>query len=139
MHGKCLCGAVQFTAEPKMHTAGACHCSMCRRWTAGPFLAIGCGDSVKVQGEENLGIYKSSDWGERCFCKQCGTPLFWRTVPEGMTGVSINALEDLPTDLSLSHEIFIDDKPGWYGFLSDRSKKMTGAEFIASLQGGEGE
>lgn len=134
VHGKCLCGAVQFSAEPRQGTAGVCHCNMCRTWTAGPFLAIGCGDSVQVQGEENLGVYRSSNWGERCFCTHCGTPLFWRTVPDGHTGVSINALDEVLEGLALEHEIFIDEKPEWYGFLSESSKKMTGAEFISSLQ-----
>lgn len=32
----CLCGAVRFTAAPKDRRFGACHCSMCRRSTAGP-------------------------------------------------------------------------------------------------------
>ena len=45
MSGGCLCGAVRFTAAPANHEVGACHCSMCRKWTAGPFLVLDCADT----------------------------------------------------------------------------------------------
>ena len=76
LSGGCLCGAVRFTAAPKSGEVGACHCGMCRKWTAGPFLVLDCADTLKVDDPTNLGVYRSSEWAERCFCKTCGTPLF---------------------------------------------------------------
>lgn len=39
--GSCLCSEVTFEAEP-MLSMQACHCSMCRIWTAGPFMSVPC-------------------------------------------------------------------------------------------------
>ncbi len=79
LSGHCLCGAVKFTAAPEKMEMGVCHCGMCRRWTGGTFMAVNAGDTVKItEGQKDLGVYKSSDYGERCFCKKCGTTLFWR-------------------------------------------------------------
>jgi len=41
-------------------------------------MAVPCADTVSFAGEENVAVYKSSDWAERGFCKQCGTHLFYR-------------------------------------------------------------
>src|SRR5262245_14653258 len=92
--GGCLCGAVRFTAAPRDHDFGACHCGMCRKWTAGPFLALECGDTVRIDDAASLGIYRSSEWAERGFCKRCGTPLFYRLVGKDFYVVSAEAFDD---------------------------------------------
>ncbi|MDX2287894.1 MAG: GFA family protein, partial [Hyphomicrobiaceae bacterium] len=74
--GGCLCGAVKFAATPKPHDDGvhvdACHCAMCRRQVGGPLMAVAC-DKVEVTAGAYLGVYQSSAWAERCFCKRCGS------------------------------------------------------------------
>ena len=50
--GKCLCGAVSLECQFENTNLGACHCGMCRKWGAGPFLALECGTNVKIKGEE---------------------------------------------------------------------------------------
>ena len=90
--GGCLCGAVRFTARLKNRDVGVCHCSMCRRWAAGPFFAMECEGAVQVADETNLGAYRSSEWAERCFCKKCGSVLFYRLVGKDFSAVSAEAL-----------------------------------------------
>ncbi|QDY69956.1 GFA family protein [Qingshengfaniella alkalisoli] len=128
--GRCLCGAVSFTAKGAHDSFDVCHCEMCRRWAAGPMLAIES-DSVDFEGEENIGIFTSSDWAERGFCKKCGTSLFYRlTIGSGETHVSAGALDDL-AGMDLSKEIFIDRKPEGYAFAGDRPR-LTEAEVFAA-------
>jgi len=62
---------------------GACYCGMCRRWGGGPLLAVDCGTSVRLTGEEHVGVFASSKWAERGFCKQCGSHLFYRLKQNG--------------------------------------------------------
>ena len=131
LSGGCLCGAVRFTAAPRDHDIGACHCGMCRKWSAGPFLAIECGGTVKVENAENLGVYRSSDWAERCFCKKCGTPLFYRLVAQNMHFVSAEAFEDRK-GYALTSQVFIDEKPAYYDF-ANKTHNMTGAEVFAAV------
>ena len=76
--GHCLCGAVKFTVKPVSKHVDACHCSMCRRWSSGPFMGLDCGSSFEIENGSDLGIYDSSDWAERVFCRKCGSSLFYR-------------------------------------------------------------
>jgi len=127
--GQCLCGAVKFRADIKSNDIGVCHCSMCRRWSGGVMFAVEFAGDLKFDDNAALGLYESSDWGERGFCKNCGTSLFWRMRGGGHGVVTRNALVD-PDDGHLTHEIFIDDKPAFYNF-AETTQKMTGAEIFA--------
>lgn len=134
--GRCLCGAVRFEAVARKDDVGACHCHMCQRWAAGPMLALECDAStLEISGEEAFGVYSSSAWGERCFCKTCGTVLFWRSRDGTHLAISAGALDDT-SKLSLKSEIFIDEKPAYYAFANE-TIKMTGPEFIAMMTAGD--
>jgi hypothetical protein len=131
MTGGCLCGAVRFTAAPKDRDIGACHCGMCRRWSAGVFLGRDCGDTLKVDDATHLGAYRSSEWAERCFCRKCGTPLFYRLIAQNMHYVSAEAFDDRK-GYALASQIFIDEKPAYYDF-ANKTHDMTGAEVFAAF------
>ena len=129
--GSCLCGAVKFTAVDVSAEVHACHCTMCRRWSGGPGLAVNAG-SLEFQQDAQLGLFASSDWAQRGFCQQCGTSLFYElTQPQQQYMVSMGTLDD-QSDLVLSGEIFVDEKPPGYAFAGDHSR-LTGEEFLASL------
>ncbi len=132
--GKCLCGAVTFSATPSSDEVGVCHCDMCRKVNAGPFLGVDCADTLAVTNKASLGVYSSSDWGERGFCKECGSSLFWRTKDGKMNVVSVDAFEHLD-GLKLDHEIFIDNKPNYYSF-AEPTKKMTGEDVMKMFMEG---
>lgn len=133
--GQCQCGAVKFTATPKSQEVGVCHCGMCRRLGAGPYFAVDCGESFEIEDEDNLGVYNSSEWAERGFCKTCGAQIVWRTKDRKTNIVSINAFVD-PGELVFDHEIFIDDKPDYYGF-AQKTKQLTGQQVFEMFAGGQ--
>jgi hypothetical protein len=135
MPGGCLCGAVRFTAAPVAHDVGACHCGMCRKWTAGPFLALECGGTVQVDDPSSLSFYRSSEWAERGFCAKCGTSLFYRMVGKDFYAVSAEAFDDT-SGFGFTSQIFIDEKPSYYTF-ANATKDMTGAEVFAEMQAAE--
>ena len=134
LSGRCLCGAVAFTAVPK-HGMHACHCESCRRWTGGAYLGVDCGDSVEVATPGAVATFDSSDWASRSFCRTCGSTLFWTLKAGGMTAVSLQAFDD-PSAFAFDSEIFIDSKPGNYAFAGDRVR-MTGAEVMGQFAGGD--
>ncbi len=127
--GKCLCGAVQFTVTAKKPNVGVCHCKMCRTWSGGVVFALSEVEALDISKDDNLGIYKSSEWGERCFCKTCGSNLFWRSPSYDHVAVMAGALDD-SVALNFTSEIYTDSKPAYYAFAND-TKKMTEAEFVA--------
>ena len=74
MHAQCLCGAVTLEV-PETHELHACHCGKCRTWNGGASFTL-TAQSPEISGSEHIGRYASSEWAQRCFCKECGTHLF---------------------------------------------------------------
>lgn len=127
--GRCLCGAVEVTAKKLSKNMGACHCSMCRKWSGGPLFAVDCGTDVSFRGEENITVFSSSDWAERAFCAKCGSNLYYRLKQSGQTMMAVGLFDD-ETPFVFEHQVFIDEKPAFYSF-ADKTKNMTGAELFA--------
>ena len=138
INGKCLCGDVQFTT-PKPAAVDACHCDTCQGWVGGPFIGADFYEGgITFTKEDGLTWYASSDWAKRGFCKTCGSSLFYRLNDnEGFWAICAGAL-DLPEGYKMGKEIFIDSKPEYYSLAGDHPR-MTGEEFMASLQGNDGE
>ena len=137
--GQCLCGAVKFTAELDSSEVGACHCKMCQRWSGSAFVGFNTQpDAVVFEGDEHIGTYKSSDWAERSFCRECGTSLFYRlTAPgdhHGIRYIAVGLLDDT-TGLKLTREMFYDKKGHAFEYAGD-TKKQTEAEIFAMFGGG---
>lgn len=131
MNGQCLCGKTTFEVELKNHDVHVCHCSMCRRQTSGVIMTIDVVQgSLKFIQQEHLSVFNSSEWGERGFCKACGTTIFWRTKDQGYCNINAFSLDEPVDDLKLDLEIFIDSKPDFYTFQND-TKKLTEAQVAA--------
>ncbi|AFY91176.1 GFA family protein [Chroococcidiopsis thermalis] len=129
--GSCLCGAVSLSTTSIDRHIAACHCSMCRKWGGGALLAVECGSDVSFQGEENIGIYQSSEWAERGFCKQCGSHLFYRLKQNQQYYIPAGIFDN-DEGLVFEHQVFIDEKPAYYSFANE-TKNMTGAELFAQF------
>ena len=132
LSGGCSCGKVRFTAALSGDEMDACHCSICRKWAGGPFMCVQVAD-VAFADEASLGVWNSSDWAERLFCRACGTPMMYRLKSGGMT-VASAFIWDAPLSLPLKTEIFVDEKPATYAF-ADVPNQMTGAEVMAAFAG----
>ncbi len=132
--GSCLCGAVKYTLAKAPTDCGTCHCSMCRKWSGGAFVAfLAAAEDVSFDGAEHLRVFKSSDWAERASCEKCGSSLFYRvTAPgpeQGTYHMGLGTLDNA-NGVVMKQEIFIDEKPTGYAFAGDTAK-MTGAEVFA--------
>ena len=96
--GTCLCGGIRFVVTPiDLHTH-ACHCNMCRKWSGAATLTVSCSEPPTIVNEEGktelLVTYKSSEWGERSFCKTCGSNLFHASPSFNYFGVSAGVLDE---------------------------------------------
>ena len=77
--GRCLCGAVRFTATLPSLFCAHCHCSMCRRnHGAGYVTWFGVSPErlAVLRGEDVLVHHASSEHGSRSFCGRCGSALW---------------------------------------------------------------
>ncbi len=130
MKGQCLCGEVTVEISAEDTKISVCHCSMCRTWAGGPFFAIHAQAAPKLTGEASLGIYPSSEWAERVFCKTCGSHLFYRLKDGSFHGVSSGLFA--PENLSVKQQIFIDEKPDYYALRND-TPTLTGEQVFAAF------
>jgi len=130
--GGCLCGAVRYETEPGSLDVQACHCGGCRKWSSGPLIALVDPGTVEFAGTENIGVYHASDWGERGFCKRCGSTLYWRRRGSDVFEVSAGTLDD-QSGLKLVDQVYVDAKPDFYDFAAETPIR-TEAEMVAARE-----
>lgn len=132
LDASCLCGACKMTVQTGPNPeAGACHCSKCRKWSGGIFLSVECEAPVVFCDGAPIGVYGSSPWGERVFCKECGSSLVWRSLDGAYSAVSLQCFDD-PESFPVTTEIFTDCKPANYA-LAGPLRGMTEAQFMAQF------
>ncbi|MGB3739193.1 MAG: GFA family protein [Pontixanthobacter sp.] len=131
LEGSCLCGAVQVALREPKPAIDICHCDMCRRWNGMYFGGVG-GASFDIEGGDAVGVFQSSDWAERAFCRDCGSHLYFRFLPADNYSF-LAGLFDLPAAFEIEQQIFYDQKPGWYD-LAQQTPCKTGAEIIAEAE-----
>ena len=113
--GGCRCGGVRFRiAAPPMMTA-VCHCTGCRRMTAGAFsttiIAPSSGFEI-TQGEPVIGGLHDPAQA-RHHCDWCKSWLFTRVAPEmGFVNVRATMLDD-PRWFEPYMETFTSEKLPW--------------------------
>lgn len=132
--GGCLCGAVRFEIAVPEAKFSVCHCGMCRRWSAGPFMTVHCPGEATFANEKGLAWYRGSSWAERGFCSRCGSSLFYRlsNQPEiPYLAVSVEAFDEAD-DLTLDRHIYVDAQPKRYEF-GDSRPRLSEAELLAEL------
>ena len=104
-------------------------------------MSIHAAGKLNLSGEEYVGIYSSSDWAERAFCKSCGTNLFYHLLPQpkmpdGEYILSAGSLQS-QEQLVFDHEVYVDHNPGWYQLEGeDKRQRMTEADILV-IYGGD--
>lgn len=98
-HGKCFCGAVEFSVTGAPEAMGYCHCDSCRHWSAGPVNAFSLWqpNALKVtKGIEHVGTYNKTPNSFRKWCKLCGGHLFSDHPPMGLVDVYAAMIPTMP-------------------------------------------
>lgn len=89
-------------------------------------------NAFRIQGEDVVVTYQSSDWAERAFCSKCGSNLWYLFKPTG-NRTFLAGLFDLPTGFGIKQQIFVDEKTDWYDLVQNSPMK-TGPEIIAEVE-----
>ena len=114
--GACLCATVRYEIDGPLEMMVHCHCSMCRKHHGASFATFVSAPLVGfrwISGKDNIASYKSSDKGQRSFCRTCGsvTP----SIAEEMDLAICPAGNlDGPLDIRPQTHWFVGSKAPWY-------------------------
>ncbi|MGF6147001.1 Uncharacterized conserved protein [Kingella potus] len=127
-NARCLCGAVSLKVahNGQVH---ACHCGRCRSRSGGAAFALTASEPPEISGGGNISRYRSTEWAQRAFCKQCGTDLFVQVGDDYYVNAGLFADN---AAFKLEMQMFIDCKAPYYT-LADDTPKMTEQEFLAFI------
>lgn len=95
LSGGCQCGAVRYRLASRPTDASICHCRMCQKAFGNyvaPLAGVPLADLAWTRGEP--GRFRSSEAVERGFCRDCGTPLFYRVLDRDRISVSLGSLDE---------------------------------------------
>lgn len=116
MHGKCLCGEIEFVAQEVAGLVFNCHCSRCRRSHGADYAtqAFAARSSLQfLKGEELLKEYDSGG-GLRTFCSNCGSRLMNYAKEGGdYLSVAIACLDESYQGQAIAH-CFVNSKAPWH-------------------------
>ncbi len=124
--GGCLCGAVRYRLSAKPSDAGYCHCRMCQQTAGGPVMAfatVPLSDFVVTDGEPQR--RRSSAFGERWFCGDCGSPLAMRVDHQPQTiDFTVGSLDE-PGMVSPTFHIWTRSRLPWFQIHDDLPRHAT--------------
>jgi len=123
--GRCLCGAIKFSADAPPRDVHHCHCGMCRRATGAAFATLAWfprGEIVWTEGEPAR--HRSSALAERGFCARCGTSLYLQYDGNDQIAIMVGAL-DAPEDFNPSHHYGIEGRLPWADIQRDLPGRPT--------------
>ena len=114
MQGGCLCGAVRYRLASVPFDAGWCHFRNCQLSSGSPamaFATVPLDDYGVERGK--IATVRSSDFGHRGFCRDCGTPLFMRVDHQPDTLDFTIATLDAPGAVEPDYHIFYASRIAW--------------------------
>ena len=117
MKGGCFCGAVRYELKSEPWDAGWCHCRTCQLASGAPamaFASVATEDFGYLRGEDTVRSFKSSSFGRREFCGDCGTALTMRVDHQPETVDFTIATLDQPDAVAPGFHIFYGEKIAWF-------------------------
>ncbi len=112
--GGCFCGEIRYRFEQKIITTVNCHCSMCRRTSAAPFVSwlVVPADQFRYTLGQPKALQSSAE-GTRYFCENCGTPVTCiNTSHPQWVDVTLGSLDD-PCHFVPVQDVHDDTRLAW--------------------------
>ena len=133
-----MCGAVRYELKSEPFNCGWCHCRTCQLNSGAPamvFASVPESDLVWTAGAAEVKRVPSSTFGQRSFCRECGTPFLVKVDYEPDTVDFSVATLDEPEAVAPGFHIFWASKIGWFEPGDDLPRHE---KFHANTRGPEG-
>lgn len=115
--GGCMCGAVRYELKSEPFDAGWCHCRTCQLNSGAPamvFASVPDGHLEWTNGGEKVKFVRTSSFGHREFCGECGTPFLMKVDHQPETvDFSVVTLDE-PGAVVPAFHIFWGSKVPWF-------------------------
>ena len=129
--GRCLCGAIRYSAVGEPVAVAICHCDDCQRQSGAPFSlnVVVAEEALSVEGDLTVFETIGTETGkprERRFCGTCGSPVI--TIVEEMLGMAVikaGTLDDRSW-LQPGLELWTDRRHEWLSIDGERMELPTG-------------
>jgi hypothetical protein len=121
--GGCQCGAIRFHVRGALKDSSICHCRMCQKAFGAyyaPLVSVRGGQLEWTRGERKK--FRSSNYVERGFCGDCGTPLTYE-APDGIA-IAAGAFDD-PAALPPVIQFGTEGKIGFVDHLHELPARLT--------------
>ncbi|MFN7164873.1 MAG: GFA family protein [Hyphomonas sp.] len=103
--GGCQCGRIRFRASALRDNPHVCHCRMCQKATGNFFAAlVGVPYTDFEWTRGTPAEFHSSEKARRGYCRNCGTPLYYRHEDNQHISMSIGAFDD-PAGIPLNFQL----------------------------------
>ncbi|MEZ5728346.1 MAG: GFA family protein [Burkholderiaceae bacterium] len=132
IHGRCLCGKVNYQIDGPVGPISFCHCSSCRRASGSAFAAnanVAAADFRLLTGRDALQEFESSPGKFRSFCSGCGSPIYARRadLPDTLR-IRAGTLLDDPGSRPTQH-FDVASKAVWFTITDDLARNELPAPF----------
>ena len=115
--GSCLCREVRYEFDVEPRVCVACHCSSCRKVTGSAFATwaqVPLAQFRWVAGSERIAEFRSSDHGQRFFCKSCGSTLGNLTTERpNIMHLACGTLDE-PPQVRITMHVYAASKAPWF-------------------------
>ena len=130
--GACFCGAVEVSVTGEPAGMGFCHCTSCRKWSAGPVNAFTLWAPANVRvtkGAEQLGSYSKRPESVRRWCKSCGGHVLTDHPPFNLVDVYAATIATFPfkPGLHVHYQEAVLRIPDGLPKMKDMPKEMGGS------------
>ena len=113
--GGCLCGSLRYAVAAGPTNPHFCTCRQCQRWSGAPAVAWVDVPAAALRFDGPGGApswFRSSDIGERAFCRQCGGSVAARLDGADEIGLTIASLDE-PDRFVPVRQSFPESAPSW--------------------------
>ena len=115
-HGTCLCGAVQFEVVGPSKWMAHCHCTRCQKAHGAAFatwVGVESGQAHIIDPQGALRWHVAPQGGQRGFCSQCGSPMFFKSERWPGELHIARALVAGPLDLEPQEHVYYESHVDW--------------------------
>lgn len=114
--GGCACGTIRYRIDAEPYDTGWCHCRICQQVSGSGGMVFTTAALYHFhieRGKERLGRFASTPFGERGYCRNCGSPLTIHVGHQpGEIDIAAASLDD-PDAVVPAFHLYADSAPQW--------------------------